>query len=547
MRNLSIVVITVVLLFPPSAAPQTVVGVPSGIDVLLPYGDVDGDGLSEIVHVLFLPVANGVAQVVRLLGGQVLYQTTEFGGIIAAGDVNGDGLDDLLVTDNSNPGVVRLRDSATGTDIWTSPGSFSRFFALWTDVNGDGGDDLGGIAATTFPALPHFDVFDGMTGLLLYSFFPTIDPWVGTLVPRPLHSDVDLDGIEDFMLNDNDGISFFSPIRNLYLVSGATGSVIYAISGSQVGGLFGWTFTHLEDVDGDGINDICVGEPGIYTGSPFNVAAGYGVFWVYSGATGTLLYSFPCPPSCNLPPWQEFGVSNPRARVFEVGDQNGDGCGDMVIQDSASTAGAMWGQQLRSGRDGSLIYEVPPLGGPVAGNAVYSGFGMVIGDLDIDGRPDFVAQGTSPTGVVISYRLPGHMDFGVADTNPGGTQLRHGISGSMAPGGTLTFHANVPSMLASSYAHLLIGTSDASWGPILLPFDLSGVGSPGRRLLVAPDIITTVALQHQGPANAIATVAAQVPVSPGLMGLVLYGQWVAETSSAAVGTLHVSQGFRLMF
>jgi FG-GAP-like repeat/FG-GAP repeat len=178
--------------------------------VFVAAGDVDGDGLADIV------VGSGAGRSgqVKVFSGRdhrVLSDTFVFsraftGGVsVAAGDVNGDGRADLVV--GTGPGVaaeVRVLDAMTGAAVRTfSPyGAFPG--GVWVaagDVTGDGVADL--ITGAGEGGGPHVQVFDGVTGLATMSFF-AFDPSFSGGV-RVAAGDVTGDGRADLIVGSGAG------------------------------------------------------------------------------------------------------------------------------------------------------------------------------------------------------------------------------------------------------------------------------------------------------------------------------------------------------
>ena len=105
----------------------------------------------------------------------------------------------------------------------------------------------------------------------------------------------------------------------------------------------GFTLAGAEDMNGDGVPDIAVGDPT------------HGQVLVFSGADGTLLYSLDAPD-----PREKANVGQWPAGVEElgqvggdtvVGDVNGDGVSDIAVEDPSN------GQvSIFSGANGSLLY-----------------------------------------------------------------------------------------------------------------------------------------------------------------------------------------------
>jgi len=159
--------------------------------------------------------------------------------IASAGDMNGDGQDDVIVgapfndQGGINKGKVYVFSGASHTLLWAksgeSPGDeFGYSVASAGDVNGDGKDDV--------------------------------------LVGAPFHGS-----------NGSDS-------GRAYLLNGANGAMIKVFSGQSAGDRFGASVAGLGDIDDDGKDDIAIGAPRSDQGG---VDAGQ--VWIYSGANHQLL------------------------------------------------------------------------------------------------------------------------------------------------------------------------------------------------------------------------------------------------------------------
>ncbi|MFA6548848.1 MAG: integrin alpha, partial [Candidatus Margulisiibacteriota bacterium] len=131
--------------------------------------------------------------------------------------------------------------------------------------------------------------------------------------------DVNGDSRSDFIVGayfaDPGGLS---AAGTAYVYSGATGTVLYTLNGAAAGDNFGASVSTAGDVNGDGKSDFIVGAD---LTDPAGVGTNAGTAYVYSGATGTLLYS-----RNGAAAGDNFGHS-----VSTAGDVNGDGKSDFIV------------------------------------------------------------------------------------------------------------------------------------------------------------------------------------------------------------------------
>jgi hypothetical protein len=326
----------------------------------------------------------------------------------AAGDVDGDGTGDFVVTAPSNggAGAAHLISGATRAILATFHGSpGAGMFGLGAtsaspvgDVDGDGRTDF----AFGYVNRGALDVFSGASGARLYRLGPAIE-FLQAACPV---GDLDGDGRGDFVAYVQ-----VNSVTQLWAIRGVDGSMIRAVSTQtssdgpilEVGDLTGdgqtevavcgtWLEIYdprparrlvrvrtpllsvvdaeVADWDGDGSADVLMSAR---AGShqPF--------VFVMSAATGALLASLALPPGDGWQPGGHFAV---------LPDVDADGRPDLVVAGGsdplgADTAGAML---VLSGANGRRLGAWPGTAGfGVGGQPVAS-----LGDVDADGVGDYV-------------------------------------------------------------------------------------------------------------------------------------------------------------
>jgi hypothetical protein len=403
---------------------------------LASIGDVNGDGVPDFA------VGEPAAGTVVVMSGanrSVICRGTDpagAGGIMgtsvaAAGDMNGDGVPDVLAgAPGRSPGKVVvlsgrdcsiIQSCSDSVDISvsnqgpTGPPSFLIFegygqigtaVAGGVDLNHDGipdiiaGDPIGKVGGQFAPTQTgRAVVFSGasctalarLTGFSEFSNFGQSARFTG---------DVNGDGIADFLIGAPRASSNLG--GNVLVYSGATNNDFRILSDTTPGGsanLLGNAIAADADFDGDGVPDVVAGQPGRNTAG----GTGAGGVTLFSGATGALLRT------CTDPS----GVAGDAlgSAVATVPDFDGDGVPDIAA--SAPTAdippsGTDSGEVIIfSGASCTVLSRIPGRSGQ--GNARLGAGGALarLGDLTGDGYPELGAgapldrpNGTPVTGSV---------------------------------------------------------------------------------------------------------------------------------------------------
>ncbi len=369
------------------AGPDFVTGLGQNVAGL---GDIDGDGRPDLA-VASPTLANdqqlprvdvfsgdGMALLAQLEGTSDL---DGFGtGLASAGDVNGDGVGDLIVgapeVQTLGRGYVKVYSGVDGAVLLTLVGSnlFDRFgtaVAGLGDVNGDGLSDLAvgapGVNGLLIDA-GRVRAFSGADGSVLWSVTGTApDEQLGGVVTAL--GDLDGDGVGDVGIAPSQ--TFAGVFDVVHVHSGTNGAFLFDLTGPQPGERFGSAIAAGGDVDRDGTPDVIVGAPDNDT---FGSRAGAG--YAVSGDDGAVIHAV-------------FGTTFSAALGTSVAgrvDVDADGWFDYAVGVPwmLSQAGEVW---MISGRDGTVLAtrsgddEDSGLGTSVAG----------LGDVNGDGFDEILA------------------------------------------------------------------------------------------------------------------------------------------------------------
>jgi hypothetical protein len=391
-----------------------------------------GLGAASIASAAPFPAVFPLASLLPGLGGDgsagfvlngVVSEFAFTGSVGAAGDVNGDGIDDLIIgasganpdgnNDSGQSYVVFGRDTAQA-------GNFDAVLPLESLFPENGGD--------------------GSVGFALNGVKPKT--YSGTSVSTA--GDVNGDGIDDLIVGAPDQIVGVHPAGRSYIVfgrdtgqvgnfpgvfqlaqllpsEGGDGSLGFVLDGVNSGDGTGLSASTAGDVNGDGIGDLIVGAPFADARGQAMAGQSYVVFGRNTSQVGdfpALLSLASLLPANGGDGSAGFAINgvheydNSGCSVQAAGDVNGDGIGDLIIgaKDADSNghtdrgqAYVVFGRATTQTGNFPAVLELaslfPPLGGDGSSGFVVSGIGNSdhtgysvsgAGDVNGDGVDDVI-------------------------------------------------------------------------------------------------------------------------------------------------------------
>jgi hypothetical protein len=350
------------------------------------------------------------------------------------GDVDGDGIDDLLVAEPNyssasfaDLGRVSLYSGATMAWIRDHDGT-SVDGQFGTSIAGAGDVDADGFADYVVGA-PYFDgsgltdngavvVYSGKTGAMIWNYYgPASGYQIGAAVCGP--GDLDGDGKADVLAS--------SVMHDVVWQFDAHGSIVNGI-GSLGSSYFGFALAKTGDLDGDGVNDWLVGAP--LESSTLGSITYYdtGAVYAMSGATCLEIYRYG-----GYGQFDFFGES-----IASLGDLDGDGVPDVVAGsgDSSSTASQNGMVVVFSGKTGTTLTNWWGTNSNDLTGAAVAG----LPDMNHDGVPDFAVGSPGVVNFFVqrgAAEVRSGKDFQVLFSWTGGGSFNwgnHSLGASLAGG-----------------------------------------------------------------------------------------------------------------
>jgi hypothetical protein len=400
---------------------------------MAPAGDLNGDGLADLMFSngdeFLIGLGNASGTVLEVTGGK--FTGDPLFGFGSAGDVNGDGLPDAMAWFDGSAHVIHH-------DLWVEPLFADPVSPILTlnptssgdyreasvqsagDVNGDGYDDLvvgeplhgGGGVVSVHHGSPN--------GPGMAPDFTTGVPGARLGAAVAAAGDVNGDGYDDVILGSDTGLALIMPGSP----TGLESSALWFHYWDDTFADFGAAVMGVGDINGDGFDDVAVGAPGDDGSAP-------------NDGTVALFLGSETGPGEN----PDFQYSSAQAgarlgtRLAALGDVNGDGFDDFAASAPYWDADGL----IDAGRVAVFFGKATgPWWALWADNGDFAGehFGMGLaggGDVDGDGLGDMVVGAPdfqSGEGRVIVYLGSAAPYFSTSQTTNSSTL--YGLGSSVA-------------------------------------------------------------------------------------------------------------------
>jgi Ca2+-binding RTX toxin-like protein len=361
----------------------------------------------------------------------------------SAGDINGDGYDDIIV--GAPFADAHGVDSGAAYVIFGKSGGFAADLDI-AKLDGTNGFKLSGIAAGDHAggAVSGAGDFNG-------------DGYADLLIGAD-GSDVNgTDSGQAYVVLGHSGK--FAANFDLSTIGGANGTIF---NGGQAGAHAGWSVAAALDFNGDEVPDLMIGAPG--EAAAYLVQGKDGD----SGYTYTLNDAF----AFNGVPILSTTNNSSGFAVASAGDINGDGLGDVLVSAPYANAKGTYSGQTYLILGGDPHYRIPLASGAITGNQAYDNSGFSVssaGDINGDGYSDLLVgvPGSGADHPGGAYVLFGGANFDVLtlanlDTEHLAPSQGFWITGAAANDATGVSVSAAGDLNGDGYDDLLLGSPGAA-------------------------------------------------------------------------------------
>lgn len=310
-----------------------------------------------------------------------------------AGDVNADGVNDLLVaaprdSSNSQAGRVDVMSGVDGSSLYsfsgTSPSErYGGTVSGAGDANNDGYDDF---LIISYGSSGYADMISGFDGSVLFRISPSWSLSYFGFSAAPC-GDWNGDNYDDVVITgigNSRNYSSMGVTNNGWatVYSGLDGSILSEFEPDIDQGKFGYDVS-VGDIDGDGSNDILLSS----TQANSSGVSSAGMVRAFSGATGSAMFTLD-----GATTGDKFGTS------IDLLEVNNDGFLDIVVGAVGADYGGTYtgSVYVYDGATQALLNRVDGTGNLELGNVV-----MNAGDINNDGYDDYMSGSPSATNAPI--------------------------------------------------------------------------------------------------------------------------------------------------
>ncbi len=437
--------------------------------------DIDLDGKSDVITANNMNVAGfGSFSVLRntTVGDSISFATKiDFVNgsqtyAIAAGDLNGDGLQDIVATSIGQANISIFKNtSSSGNISFANSISYasgnSPYSVSIADMNNDGKQDIIVVNATDNT----LSIFRNISTLTTIAFAPKINFGTGLFPQSVAARDLDGDGKIDLAVTNKLSNSF-----SIYRNTGTVGNITLAArldftngSGNEPKGI------EIADITGDNKPDIFVM---ISVGS--------------SGSTGfAQIFKNNCTAGNFLFPYLGSATGSSFANAYHIntGDLNGDGKPDFAMGVTGANAVRVFQNNYDIASGFFNISTTEDLNSPGT-------YPIAIGDLTGDGKPEIITSFFNSNSIAVFKNrcgLPGITNF---SPTYGGAGVVVTINGNNLSGITSVSFGGIPaaSFTIVNSQTITATVANGASGEILLSGSNGNISIPGFVYFPAPSI-----------------------------------------------------------